>query len=189
MATKTTCLDALETATDRLGSSPSKAAYEELGLTPAASTIVRVFGGWNAARERLDLETNPSTGSRTIPKPDDVSVPHGVEWDHLSQDQRWHYRDPDWNTERTLRRRARLRSWLNDRKAAVGCSRCGESDPACLDFYHRNPDEKDGSITDLVTDGYGRDRLEAECVKCDVLCANCHRREYFVHPLARFESE
>ncbi|MFC7070128.1 homing endonuclease associated repeat-containing protein [Halobaculum lipolyticum] len=189
MATKDDCLDALRTAADRLGESPSKGQYEDLDLTPSASTILRHCGGWNAAKEEAGLHTNTSTGSRTLPKPEDVELPEGLVWEELSQDQRWHYRNREWNTERTLRRRARLRSWVNDQKAESGCARCGESDAACLDLHHTEPDEKDRSVTRMITDGYGQERLEAELRKCIVLCANCHRKEHFTDPLRRFQDD
>jgi len=176
------CLDALREAAERLGESPTKADYEELGLTPAASTILRVVGGWNEARERAGLETNASRGSRVAPKPDDVTIPDDAEWAELSQDQRWHYRDVEWNTERTLRRRAKLRAWVNDRKSERGCADCGESDPACLDFHHREGADKEMEITEMVTYGHSKESLRAETAKCDVLCANCHRREHFEPP-------
>lgn len=172
------CLEAIRDAAERLGESPTKAQYEELGLTPAASTIARVVGGWNEAKEQAGLETNPSRGSRTAPKPDDVSLPDDLNWAELSPDQRWHYRNAEWNAKRTLQRRARLRSWANDRKAERGCADCGESDPACLDFHHRDADEKAMAITDLITYGHSRERLRTEMANCDVLCANCHHRRH-----------
>ena len=39
MTTEDDCIRALREAADRLGESPSKAAYEDLGLTPASATI------------------------------------------------------------------------------------------------------------------------------------------------------
>lgn len=167
------CLDALREAADRLGESPTKPEYEELGLTPSASTILRVIGGWNDAKERAGLETNTSRGSRIAPKPEDVSIPEGVDWEDLSQDQRWHYKNVEWNTERTLTRRAKLRAWANERKAARGCNDCSETDPACLDFHH--PGEKDMPVTDMITYGHSREQLQTEIDRCEVLCANCHR--------------
>jgi hypothetical protein len=50
--TERECLDALQEAAERLGKSPTKAEYEELGLRPASATIIRVVGGWNEAKER-----------------------------------------------------------------------------------------------------------------------------------------
>jgi len=179
------CLDALREAREQLGESPTKKQYEDLGLTPAASTILRVVGGWNEAKERAGLETNASRGSRVAPKPDDVEIPDDETWNDLSQDQRWHYRNVEWNTERTLRRRARLRAWLNERKSDRGCADCGVTDPACLDFHHANPDEKEMDVTRLVTYGYGKDRLRDEIDSCDVLCANCHRTRHHGRPAVR----
>jgi len=176
------CLDALREAAERLEESPTKADYEELGLTPSASTILRVVGGWNEAKERAGLETNASRGSRVQPKPDDVTIPEDVEWAELSQDQRWHYRNVEWNTERTLRRRTELRAWVNDRKAERGCADCGESDPACLDLHHRDDADKEMEVTEMVTHGYARENLRAEMDKCDVLCANCHRKRHDRRP-------
>jgi len=181
VTTEEECLDALQDAAEELDASPTKVEYETLGLTPSASTILRVVGGWNAAKRRAGLETNPSTGSRVAPKPEDVDLPDGTDWEALTQDQRWHYRHADHNTERTLERRQRLRAWVNDRKAERGCSECGESDPACLDFHHPN-DDKEMAITDMVTHGYSTDRLEPEIDGCEPLCANCHKKRHDRRP-------
>ena len=180
--TEQECLDALREAAEELGKSPTKKEYEELGTTPSAATILRVVGGWNEAKERAGLETNASRGSRVQPKPDDVVIPEDVEWAELSQDQRWHYRNVEWNTERTLRRRAELRAWVNERKAEQGCTECGESDPACLDMHHREGADKEMEITEMVTYGYSRENLRDEMAKCVVMCANCHQKRHDRRP-------
>lgn len=77
MATREDCIRALDEAANRLGESPTKAQYESLDITPSASTILRHFDRWNAAKSAADLETNASTGSRIEPKPDDVTLPNG----------------------------------------------------------------------------------------------------------------
>lgn len=180
--TERECIESLREAAERLGESPTKKQYVELGLTPAASTILRVVGGWNEAKERAGLSTNASRGPRTAPKPENIELPDGETWEDLSQDQRWHYRNAEYNTERTLRRRARLRGWVNERKRERGCAGCGESDPACLDLHHRNGDEKEMAITDMITHGHGRETLREEFEKCAVLCANCHRKRHDRRP-------
>ncbi|WP_262179096.1 homing endonuclease associated repeat-containing protein [Haloarcula laminariae] len=183
MTSEDDCIRALREAADRLDESPSKAAYEDLGLTPASATIQRVMGGWNAAKEAAGLATNTSTGTRVDPKPDDVDLPDGLEWAELSQDQRWHYRNRDWNRERTLDRRARHRAWVYERKyESTGCVRCGEDDPACLDYHHRDDTEKEMTICEMVTHGYSKEKLRTEIAKCDLLCANCHRKEHYEVP-------
>lgn len=180
--TERECLESLREAAERLGESPTKEQYEQLGLTPAASTILRAVGGWNEAKERAGLATNASRGSRVDSKPEDVELPDGEVWGDLSQDQRWHYRNAEYNAERTSRRRQRLRAWVNDRKRERGCADCGESDPACLDFHHRDDAEKEMAVTDMITHGYGREALREEFEKCDVLCANCHRKRHDRRP-------
>ncbi|GAA0204973.1 homing endonuclease associated repeat-containing protein [Halobaculum roseum] len=179
MTTKDDCLDALQRAADELGEPPSKAQYEALGFTPSASTILRHCGGWNAAKAEAGLETNTSTGSRTLSMPDDVELPEGMVWEELSQDQRWHYRNRAWNTQRSLDRRQKLREWLREvKRNRGGCRECGESDPQCLDFHHRNAAEKDLDVNKTVPFGWSRDRIRAEVDKCDLLCANCHTLEH-----------
>jgi hypothetical protein len=175
---KPACIDALREAADRLGESPTKAQYEALGLTPASGTIIRQLGGWNEAKRAAELETYRSTGSKAGAKPDDVELPAGTQWTELSVDQRWHYRNRERNAERTRKRRARLRAWVSEQKRARGCRNCGSDDPAELDFHHRDSDEKEMAIGEMVTYGYGTDALREEMAKCDVLCANCHRKTH-----------
>lgn len=158
--TETECLDALREAAGRLGESPTKAQYGDLGLTPASATILRQIGGWNEAKERAGPETNTSRGSRVAPKPDDVDLPDGLIWEKLSVDQRWHYRNRGWNTERTLRRRAKLRRWVNETKSRDGYKQCGIEDPACLEYHHPDEVEKEMDVGTMVTHGYGREALE-----------------------------
>lgn len=173
------CLDALEEAAERLGKSPTKAGYEELGLRPASATIIRVVGGWNKAKERASLETYTSGGSRVEPKSESIDLPDNLDWEELSVDQRWHYRNRSWNTERSLQRRSRLRSWANDQKSARCCQNCGEDDAAVLDFHHREPGDKKMPVGKMITYGYGKEKLLNEIQKCEVLCSNCHRKNHY----------
>ena len=182
MATTTDCLRALQDAAETLDDSPTKQQYEALGLTPAASTILRHFDGWNAAKRAAGLETNASTGSRVGSKPDDVDFTD-AEWAALSQDQRWHYRNREHNTQRTLDRRDRLRGAVYEYKRDhCECARCGESHPACLEFHHRDPETKERTVSELITYGNSLETVRAEIEKCDVLCANCHRQEHYSVP-------
>jgi hypothetical protein len=54
------------------------------------------------------------------------------------------------------------------------CIQCGESDPVVLEFHHRYG--KDKPVGLLVSTGYSVAKIQSEIDKCDVLCANCHRR-------------
>jgi hypothetical protein len=59
-----------------------------------------------------------------------------------------------------------------------GCVDCGEADPLVLEFDHRDRKAKLHSISVLCSTSRGNLRLlVAELQKCDVRCANCHRRK------------
>jgi hypothetical protein len=74
-------------------------------------------------------------------------------------------------TEHRRRVRERLLAYLLQHP----CIDCGEGDPRCLDFDHRDPDRKKASISRLI--GYTDwNKLLLEIAKCDVRCANCHRK-------------
>lgn len=57
-----------------------------------------------------------------------------------------------------------------------GCLICGQHDPRCLQFHHREPEHKEYSVSTMI--GFPWDRIQAEIDKCDVLCANCHMIEH-----------
>ncbi|MBV0902281.1 homing endonuclease associated repeat-containing protein [Haloarcula salina] len=183
MVTEKDCLDALRSAAKSLGESPTKAQYEDLGLTPASGTIQRVLGSWNDAKRAAGLETNYSRGTRVAERPANVSLPEGCSWSDLSQDQRWHYKNVEENGQRTLDRRTRHRGWVYEQKRnSGGCRRCDETDPACLDFHHRDDEEKEMTISQMITYGYSKAKISEEMAKCDILCANCHRKEHYEVP-------
>ncbi len=66
------------------------------------------------------------------------------------------------------------REYVWDYLATHPCIQCGETDPVVLEFHHRYG--KDRAISRMVADGLSIATIQAEINKCDVLCANCHRR-------------
>ncbi len=184
MTSEEECLEALRRAAKKLGESPTKAQYEELGLRPASATIMKTLGGWNAAKERAGLETfdRAVTGGQPVqPKPDWVEIPDDAEWTELTGQQRWYYKNREARIERKDRRRNEIRRWLYTYKERrCECSRCGEERPPCLDFHH--PDEKEQGISTMVVDGYSKASIREEIDRCIVLCANCHRMEHYDPP-------
>jgi len=66
-----------------------------------------------------------------------------------------------------------------DYKATLFCIKCGENHPACLEFHHKNPKDKELSLSQIVRRGWGKDRREKELSKCIVLCSNCHKKEHW----------
>jgi hypothetical protein len=69
-----------------------------------------------------------------------------------------------------------VKAWLRAYKATQSCQKCEENHPACLDFHHRNPSEKECEVGNAPWRGWSIKKLEKEISKCDVLCANCHRK-------------
>lgn len=55
------------------------------------------------------------------------------------------------------------------------CLKCGEINVNILDFDHRNPEEKELSVSDMLTKNINK--IMDEIAKCDVLCGNCHRHK------------
>lgn len=56
------------------------------------------------------------------------------------------------------------------------CVDCGECDPVVLEFDHVKG-KKWKNISLLVSDGSSWNIIKKEIKKCDVRCANCHRRK------------
>lgn len=80
-----------------------------------------------------------------------------------------------WKREEAEVRYYRTRIWVGELKMEKGCAHCGYAEhPAALHFHHRNPEEKCGSVTKLLTGA--KQKLLDEIAKCDVLCANCHAK-------------
>lgn len=57
------------------------------------------------------------------------------------------------------------------------CVDCGESDPIVLEFDHRDPTTKKFDVCTGINHGYSQKAIMEEIPKCDVRCANCHRRK------------
>lgn len=57
------------------------------------------------------------------------------------------------------------------------CVDCGESDIRCLEFDHRDRTTKVREVTKMAQELRAWWQIELEIEKCDVRCANCHRRK------------
>lgn len=77
--------------------------------------------------------------------------------------------------ERDRNYRTRILHWFFEQLVGRACVDCGESDPVTLDFDHRG--NKTECVSVMVFSGFGQERIAAEIAKCDVRCANCHRRK------------
>lgn len=59
------------------------------------------------------------------------------------------------------------------------CVDCNEKDPLVLEFDHITNDKK-RDITQIVHRGWAAKSLMDEIAKCEVRCANCHRKKTFL---------
>ena len=56
------------------------------------------------------------------------------------------------------------------------CGVCGyDRCKTALELHHLDPETKEFSIAQVVSNGAGRKRLFPELIKCVLLCSNCHR--------------
>ena len=70
-----------------------------------------------------------------------------------------------------LRNKELMERWL----AKECCVDCGESDRVVLEFDHVRG-KKIGDISTMVGRAFTWKKIEEEMAKCEVRCANCHRR-------------
>jgi len=89
---------------------------------------------------------------------------------------RWYQRHRKRLLEKSKQHDEELRRWLRRYKSKLRCTMCGENHPACLQFHHRDREEKSFTISQGI--GSRRNisfrKLEKEISKCDILCGNCH---------------
>lgn len=72
------------------------------------------------------------------------------------------------------RRKAHLREILFDHLRTHPCADCGETDLRVLELDHVLP--RDEYVSQIVHRGAHAKVLAAEMARCEVVCANCHRR-------------
>lgn len=88
----------------------------------------------------------------------------------------WEKRNPQRRRQFNEEYKARIRRLVCEYKSARGCIQCGESHIACLDLHHRDPKQKEIDPSNMIKRGWGPERVKLELDKCDVICANCHRK-------------
>ena len=86
--------------------------------------------------------------------------------------------NPEYNKRKSDLRKIRakkIQQYVVDYLKLHPCIDCGESDIVVLDFDHT--DNKEFNISDGVRGVYSLKRIQLEIDKCEIRCANCHRRK------------
>lgn len=110
--------------------------------------------------------------------------PHAYIWEHCNHSQMFDRKGYDIvyykkNRAKILRQKIvykkELRIWYDNLKVGCKCRICGEGDPRCLDYHHIDPKTKLMTCADFFRMNCKKKLIE-EIKKCELLCANCHRK-------------
>lgn len=74
-----------------------------------------------------------------------------------------------------------VHQWIVDYLTERGCSDCPEKDIRCLEFDHVRG-KKSRNISTMIQNICAIETIKCEIRKCDVRCANCHRKK---QPISR----
>jgi hypothetical protein len=83
--------------------------------------------------------------------------------------------------EPSSNRKEDVKKYIKDYKLSHPCP-CGEADPACLMFHHKDFKTKSFSVSAGGTGWMVLSRVVNEISKCDVMCLNCHAKYHAAHP-------
>ena len=77
------------------------------------------------------------------------------------------------------RHRVKIRQKMLEYLSERACIDCGEKDPIVLEFDHKDPDSKTRNVSRFLSGHFSWDSVMSEISKCEVRCANCHRRKTY----------
>lgn len=77
--------------------------------------------------------------------------------------------------DKNKRRRQENAAYVRSIKEKGSCLDCGIKDWRVLDFDHLPQYEKVADIASPLARSWGRDKLNKEIAKCELVCSNCHR--------------
>lgn len=101
----------------------------------------------------------------------------GRQWNCRACNSAWHREHKEHHNKLIAARNDRIRAEMQRKLLAYllrhPCVDCGEADPVVLEFDHLR--DKIDDIATLMAFG-SWERVAREIEKCEVVCANCHRR-------------
>lgn len=95
------------------------------------------------------------------------------DWYHKNRE-----REAALSRERQRIRTGKLKRWFRAYKKTLKCARCPENFWACLEFHHKASYKKEIAVSQAIAQGWCKERIVREIAKCEVLCANCHRKHH-----------
>jgi len=90
--------------------------------------------------------------------------------------QRFYRRNKAYYLAKNEEQKQRARAYLVKLKKRAACKYCRESATCCLEFHHTDPRTKSGELANAANYGWSPKRIDEEAAKCEIVCANCHRK-------------
>jgi len=97
----------------------------------------------------------------------------------LELGRKFYHTHPDYVSKKIIHNRKRgliALQWIREYKNKIGCLYCGEKDYRCLDFHHKDPKDKKRCLSQMHL--YSMATIKKEIEKCEVICSNCHRKNF-----------
>lgn len=69
-----------------------------------------------------------------------------------------------------------IRKYILNFKFENGCTQCKDKRWFCLDFHHKH--DKYKGVSKMISQGYSLKKIKQEISKCEILCANCHKKQH-----------
>ena len=80
-----------------------------------------------------------------------------------------------YNEKRTNSRK-NIKKWFLEFTKDNKCFFCGETERCCFDYHHKDPKQKDRTISELIQKYSNKEKIIEEYNKCICVCSNCHRK-------------
>ena len=93
---------------------------------------------------------------------------------HYSENRQYYL---DKTEKRNTASRLQISSYIRDYLSKNPCIDCVESDITVLEFDHKKNSGKLGAVSTLIRARCSLEKIKEEIEKCEIRCANCHRRK------------
>lgn len=92
-----------------------------------------------------------------------------------------YYSNKDYYLNKAKKRNRKLKQeivkYLGNYLSNHCCVDCNESNIIVLEFDHRDSSTKSYDLNTMIKNGKSLKQIEIEVAKCDIRCANCHRKK------------